>query len=81
MSAVLDDVMGSDDDRNLHLDRVVDCGPQIDVLAQDHDRLDVRPPVRDLVDIARDPDATGTQWLARDVFAIVAREEEQAGWS
>ncbi len=34
-----------------------------------------------LVEVGSSGRGGATQWLARDVFAIVAREEEQAGWS
>jgi hypothetical protein len=59
MPAVLDDVMRCDNDRNLHLDRIVNCRAQIDVLAQNNDRFYGRPLVGDLIDVSRDPHTTG----------------------
>jgi hypothetical protein len=55
---VLDNIHGCYEDRHPHACRVVDCGRQIDVLAQDDDRFLARPPVGDLVDVARNSDAT-----------------------
>jgi len=59
MSAMLDDIMRRDNDRDVHCDRVVDSGAQIDVLAEDDDGFNAGPPVGDLVDVACDPDAAG----------------------
>jgi hypothetical protein len=54
---MLDHIQGGSEDRHVPFNRVVDGGLEVNVLAQDNDRFNSRPPERDLVYVASNPHA------------------------
>jgi hypothetical protein len=58
MPAMLNDVVGTNDDWYIHFNGIVDGRPEIDILGEDEYSLDFSLACQDRIDIARNSDAT-----------------------